>query len=289
MAILTDEIVEIIQARFSSEKKFMEKALNLEVQQQADYDTTDYLASLELAGDMLNGICEKYAGREQSSAFYPAELVNDILKGYPICPLLGTEDEWEPEIAENLLKMIGSDIWFTQEHLEGTCIHIESIDYNIRYPMIKRFNHDNRTAHRTDAVTYIDYRNGKVLSPEESKATSIRFIEFPYSVKESVKYVVDLETQMIVQENGDTSVESMGTQFPRFITELIDKDKELHPEDYELADEEDDDNDEEDEEDLVVDSGDDEDADITEEEKSAIEDFLSNSGNPDSLTIFPKQ
>ena len=273
MPELTNEVAEILKHRFAMELKFMDKAIELEKEENVEYDSSSDIAAMNMASHMIEGICENFIGKDQSVAYTPVEMVKCILEGLPISPLLGTEDEWAGEIDQSLINgVVGQDIWFTTERLEGTNIHVDNIQYNIRYPYVKRFNHDNETAHRVDAVDYIDHTTGKKLSMQEAGATSIRFIQFPYNVKPTVKFVVDVETSTIINEIGDTSKESMGSPFPEFILKLIETDKDLHPEDYELEDDEDD----EEDEDVLPETGDGEDNDITDDEKEAIKAALGN-------------
>ena len=116
--------------------------------------------------------------------------VTAIFAGGVISPITGDEDEWvditDPADVGQTLSINYRD---TEYH-----IPIESVQVNIRYPKIYRFNNDNQYAHRLD---YFQFHN--IGNPNEVHRTedSLRFIQFPYSM-------TSVHVQCIIDDNNIT-------------------------------------------------------------------------------------
>ena len=113
--------------------------------------------------------------------------VQIVLSGGILTPLTGREEEWEdiripPESADDR-KIIC--------HYNGKEYPIEykSVQVNRRYRNIFRFNKDNKYAHRTDLIRFVDRTNPKRYTVNSN---SLRFIKFPYTL-ESVNCLVDID------------------------------------------------------------------------------------------------
>ena len=98
-----------------------------------------------------------------------------ILSGGILSPITGDESEWIEFPSENTTF---NDI---EINFRGNkvVIPVESVQINIRYPYIKRFNHDNRTAHVSNMIEFND------ISSDGENTTfntidSLRYIQFPY-------------------------------------------------------------------------------------------------------------
>ena len=98
-----------------------------------------------------------------------------ILSGNLLSPLRGETDEWQDvELAGDMDKVLTVEFRGTPYELK-----FKSIQVNVRYPKIFRFNKDNRLAHRTDAIRFIKQDNPNTFS---TYPMSVRFIKFPYDM-----------------------------------------------------------------------------------------------------------
>lgn len=116
--------------------------------------------------------------------------VTAIFAGGVISPITGDDDEWldvtDPaDVGQNLTIPYRG----TEYH-----IPIESVQVNIRYPKIYRFNNDNQYAHRLD---YFQFHN--IVNQDQVHRTedSLRFIQFPYSM-------TSVHVQCIMMDNQIT-------------------------------------------------------------------------------------
>lgn len=109
--------------------------------------------------------------------------VRSLLYGTPIYALSGNDDEWD-EYTKDIDKL-SKTIEFYNPKLskvdEYTSeINIDIIEINKRYSNIYRINKDNDLAFRMDAITMQNDRDDFDL------VDGIRFIEFPWTYKESI-------------------------------------------------------------------------------------------------------
>ena len=162
----------------------------------------------------------------------PTIMLN-ILNWKPTTVIFGNDDEWVDE-KEIFDAFSNKEMWFTEEHVEGTSVVITSVEKNIRFPSLRRFNHDNKYAHILDAVYYVD-KNGEAIDPVENKLSPIRFIEFPYRWRPPVMVIFDTEEGRVLGINGET--DNLYTM-PKYMIDMLMKD---HPEYFETDNEEDDD------------------------------------------------
>lgn len=143
-----------------------------------------------------------------------------VISGGVISPITGDEDEWRDvtdpaDVGQNLvINYRGTDY----------NIPIESVQVNVRYPKIYRFNGDNNYAHRLDYFQFHDVGNPSVVHRTED---SLRFIQFPYSMD-------SMHVQCIIRDNSITDyIEftpdeiSNGLVYPNAAN--------LHPESYIVA------------------------------------------------------
>ena len=146
------------------------------------------IATGKIISDMLHAIVDRTIKEFESSnelntrVHAPVFLnqcvqsLNAILAGGVISPLTGADEEWaDTTVPED----VGQQFKFKYRGKEYS-IAIESVQINIRYPKIYRLNNDNRLAHRIDYFQFHD-----ATKPENVHLTedSIRFIEFPYTMK----------------------------------------------------------------------------------------------------------
>lgn len=162
-------------------------------------------------------------------------IMTSILDWRPSTVVFGDEDEWVDE-KETFEALTNKEMWFTEEHIEGTSIQITSVERNIRFPSLKRFNHDNNYAHILDAVRYVD-KNGEMINPVAYMLSPIRFITFPYRWQMPVVVIFDTENRQILGLNGET--ENLFTM-PKCMVDMMMKE---HPEYFEMDNEEDEDDD----------------------------------------------
>lgn len=103
------------------------------------------------------------------------ESVTAIFAGGVISPITGDDDEW---IDVTDPADVGQNLTITYRDADYH-IPIESVQVNIRYPKIYRFNNDNNYAHRID---YFQFHN--IGNPDQVHRTedSLRFIKFPYAM-----------------------------------------------------------------------------------------------------------
>lgn len=245
MAIITEELTELVNGRIGIELSAVHRVIAMEQEKNPNFNAVTPAYVINVAMETALELLRKLKGKHDAEAFHVIDMMRRVLIGEPITVLLGDENEWAEENPE-VLKQIGKELWFTTEHVPGTCIYVESMQYNIRYPFIKRFNNDNGTAHRTNAIRYINARTGESMNPADAQASPIRFITFPYSVNDAPVFVVDPEMLTVVNVIGNADNDAIGTPLPSFASAAIMADAAEHPEDY--ADDDDDDEDDIDEE-----------------------------------------
>lgn len=135
---------------------------------------------------------EEFNGQVQAPYFLQQcmQSVNAIFAGGIISPLTGSDEEW---IDTTVPDDIGQEFHMSYRGEEYS-IKIESVQVNKRYPKIYRLNNDNNLAHRIDYFQFHDAKNPDHVHLTED---SIRFIQFPYTMK-------SLHSHCIIEENAIT-------------------------------------------------------------------------------------
>ena len=117
-------------------------------------------------------------GRVDSVLGVYMRYLNAIFSQQCLSPIYGTENEWEditdPKDAEN------GQVFKTVINGQTVEIPFNKLEVNKRMRSIFRLNGDNRFAHRTDFVAFVD-----PAKPNETHLNddSIRFITFPYEAE----------------------------------------------------------------------------------------------------------
>lgn len=117
-------------------------------------------------------------GRVDSVVGVYMRYLNAIFSGQSLSPIYGTENEWEDitakEDAEN------GQVFKATINSQRVEIPFNKLEVNKRMRTIFRLNGDNRLAHRTDFVAFVD-----PAKPNETHLNddSIRFIQFPYEAE----------------------------------------------------------------------------------------------------------
>jgi len=163
-------------------------------------------------------------------------LINNIMAWKPIAALTGAEEEWKDmSNAPGYKDMIGKTWWITTQHIEGTGIPIQSVQYNIRARTILRFNNDNRLAHRTDAQRFVDSESMQEIPPHMIQASPVRFIKFPYVFTPTNTILINTKNGDVVGVTNPGNIGINSSAYPDFIMDAIQEDKKKHPEDYDDA------------------------------------------------------
>lgn len=102
--------------------------------------------------------------------------LNGIYSGNILTPLYGTDNEWEdvtnPEDVEKGREMV------IRVNGNRIVIPFKKLEVNKRIRTVFRLNGDNRLAHRTDMVVFVDPQKPNEPHLDDE---SVRFITFPYN------------------------------------------------------------------------------------------------------------
>ena len=101
--------------------------------------------------------------------------LSTIARGGILSPISGNDDEWreiKSEPREMLITFRGKECRFL----------VTSVEENIRYPKIRRFNHDNRLAHTYTGIGFVSHNDENDDERINYSAESIRYIKFPYTM-----------------------------------------------------------------------------------------------------------
>lgn len=131
--------------------------------------------------------------------------IETLLSGGILTPITGHEEEWEDiQIPADAPKVL-------ERHFRDNNYNIDfkSVQVNRRYRNIYRFNKDNKYAHRTDLIQFIDAENPK---RRVTNNASVRFIKFPY-VLEQVIILAKLDENGALLEtlDGKTELDLLNT------------------------------------------------------------------------------
>lgn len=131
--------------------------------------------------------------------------IETLLSGGILTPLTGREEEWEDiPVSPDAVKNI-------ERHFRGKVYNIDfkSVQVNRRYRNIFRFNKDNKYAHRTDLIQFIDATNPK---RRVTNNASLRFIRFPYTLEQVfIPAKLDENGALIETIDGKTEMDLLNT------------------------------------------------------------------------------
>lgn len=183
---------------------------------------------------ILDGLMDNEIGSRMSDATassIPAEslsilpsVLSNTISWKPSGPLNGDESEWvDITDHEEYKNLIGKIWWLSAEHIDGTGILIESVQYNTRCKFVRRFNKDNRLAHRVDGQKFIDNETEEEINPFAIRGSTIRFITFPYIYTEPNLVLVDTSVGKVVDVLPASNIGLNSLARPQFVQEIIDK------------------------------------------------------------------